>query len=81
MLHFGTQPEKMVRVAENIEKKRSPADQAALFRMIGQGLALYGKGAGESNKDKARNVLYRRTLAALEARAQPQHKAFFAAPD
>jgi hypothetical protein len=81
MLHFGTQPEKMARVAQNIEEKRSPEEQAVLFRLIGKGLALYGKGAGEGNKDKARNVLYRRTLATLEARAKPEHKAYFAAPD
>lgn len=80
MLHFGTDPEKMTRVVENIEAKRSPAMQETLFRLIGKGLSTYGKGEGESKKDKARNVLYRRTLAALEARAKPEHRAFFAEP-
>lgn len=78
MLHFGADAAKMTRVVENIEQKRTPQEQVALFRLLGKGLALYGRDAGETVEDKARNVLYRRTLAALEARAKPEHRVFFA---
>ncbi|MDZ4772368.1 MAG: glycosyltransferase family 39 protein [Planctomycetota bacterium] len=77
MLHFGTDVEKMTRVIQNIEEKRTREEQATLFRYIGKGLATYGKGDSDNLNEKARNVLYRRTLAALEARAKPEHRAFF----
>lgn len=81
MLHFGTDAEKMSRVIQNIEEKRTPEEQATLFRYIGKGLSTYGRGDGENAKERARNVLYRRTLAALEARAKPEHRAFFQSLD
>ncbi|MBL8859530.1 MAG: glycosyltransferase family 39 protein [Planctomycetes bacterium] len=78
VLHFGTDAEKMTRVVENIEQQRTPEVQARLFRMIGLGLRTFGRGDGENKKEKARNVLYRRTLSELERRAPPEYRALFA---
>lgn len=80
VLHFGDAPEKMLRVVQNIETKRSPEVQTELLELIGRGLRTYGRGEGEDKKAKARNILYRRTLELLAERARPEHRAYFVQP-
>lgn len=79
--HFGTDAKAMTSVVARIEEKRTPEFQASIFRMLGIGLRTFSAGPAADSKERARKLLYRHTLAALEARARPEHRALFAPPD
>lgn len=78
VVRFGEDPRRMVSVVERIETRRTGEARDGLLQWIGTGLRALGAGPEGDARERAKRVMYRRTLRTLYERASPNERAWYA---